>query len=48
MFSPGAVIGLFQGELLSIRRLGMLTAISRGSDFNNMVDRVDSFLDTPR
>ena len=48
MFSSGAVIGLFQGEPLSIRRLGLLTAISRGADFNNMVDLVDSFLDTPR
>ena len=48
MFSPGAVIGLFQGEPLSIRRLGLLTAISRGADFNNMVDLVDSFLDTPK
>jgi hypothetical protein len=48
MFSSGAVIGLFQGEPLSIRRLGLLTAISRGADFNKIADVVDSFLDTPR
>jgi hypothetical protein len=48
MFSPGAVIGLFQGEPLSSRRLGLLTAISRDADFNNLVDLVDSGLDTPR
>ena len=48
MFSPGALIGLFQGGLLSIRRLRLLTAISRGADFNNIADLVDRFLDTPR
>ncbi|MCX5958030.1 MAG: hypothetical protein NTW51_16965 [Cyanobacteria bacterium] len=42
------MIGLFQGGLLSIRRLRLLTAISRGADFNNIADLVDRFLDTPR
>jgi len=48
MFSLGAVIGLFQSDPISSRRLGLHTAISRGAEFNNMVDLVDSCLDTPR
>jgi len=46
--NPWAVIGQFQAGLLSIRRLGLLAAISRGADFNNIADLVDSFLDTPQ
>jgi ubiquinone biosynthesis protein COQ4 len=46
--NPRAVIGQFHDGLLSIRRLGLLAAISRGADFNNIADLVDSFLDTPQ
>ena len=46
--NPRAVIGQFQDGLLSIRRLVLLAAISRGADFNNIADLVDSFLDTPQ
>ena len=46
--NPWPVIGPFQAGLLSIRRLGLLAAISRGADFNNIADLVDSFLDTPQ
>jgi ubiquinone biosynthesis protein Coq4 len=44
----GAVTGKFEDGLRSIRRLGLLVAISRGKDFNNISDLIDSFLGTPQ
>jgi hypothetical protein len=41
-----AVTGKFEDGLRSIRRLGLLVAISRGKDFNNISDLIDSFLGT--